>query len=79
MATLEPDRREINGGEHHSVTLDLDSDGFLKLQIVGMCYGTHAYDFDMHLPAIGPDELDNFAKQVTQLAEAMRVIDRTRD
>lgn len=72
MATLEPKDGEINGGEHHSVKFELDEEGFLQLQVEGMCYGTHGFSFGMLLSSISPDDLEKFGLDVTKLADEMR-------
>jgi hypothetical protein len=72
MATLEPKDGEINGGEYHSVKLELDEEGFLQLQVEGMCYGTHGFSFNMLLSSIEPDEVEKFGLDLTKLADEMR-------
>lgn len=72
MATLEPDPKDIHGGEHHSISFDLDEAGYLKLKVEGMCYGTHAFDFEMLLPSINPEQLDQFSKELANVADNNR-------
>jgi hypothetical protein len=79
MATLEPKDGEYNGGEYHSVNIDLDENGYPVLKIHGTCYGTHSYDTSVLMCAVGPDELDRFAKDLFKLADAMRLKDRDRE
>jgi hypothetical protein len=71
-ATLEPNRHEINGGEHHQVEFTIDSDGYLKLEVDCGCYGTYSTSFDILLPSIGPDELERFASSLHVLVHEMR-------
>lgn len=71
-AVLEPAEGEINGGEHHYVAFDVDSNGILSLEVDAMCYGSHSTGFQMSLPSIGPDQLERFGLDLIALAKEMR-------
>jgi hypothetical protein len=78
-AVLEPKEGEVNGGEHHYIAFDIDTDNVLSLEVDAMCYGAHSTFFSINLPAIGPDELERFGNTLVVLAAEMRKRDAARE
>lgn len=70
-AILEP--KENSFGDFQQVFVDIDGDGSIHIEIDAK-HNMGEYSFQMGLPMIGPNELEQFARDLLSLAKDMREV-----